>query len=366
VHKEIAITGIGVGLPTHSQSQANLVSFLSSQLPLTPIEKRRLKTVYLASGIQSRYSVIADLKQLLKLFTFGNETTNIQGLNTKERMSLYQEHALPLATKAINDCLKNSTTHITHLITVSCTGMYAPGLDIDIIHYLNLSSSTHRLCINFMGCYGVFNALKTAEAICKANEQAAVLIVSVEMCSLHLQGLQSIDHLISSAIFSDGAGALLVQCNATTKKRFVINDFYCDLMPQGQKDMTWDIGNHGFDIILSSYVPELIKSGIHPFIEKLFSNKDLHFNQCQHYAIHPGGKKILEACEVALKLNKQDLDPSYQVLSEYGNMSSATIIFVLQKIWNTLTKAQSNEKIFSCAFGPGLTLESMLLSTRYV
>jgi predicted naringenin-chalcone synthase len=365
VHKEIAITGIGIGLPIHSQSQTELLSFLNTHLSLTPVEKRRLKAVYLSSGIQDRFSVIPDLKQLIKLFTLENETTKQQGLNTKERMSLYQEHALPLATKAINDCLQTSTAHITHLITVSCTGMYAPGLDIDIIHHLNLSLSTHRLCINFMGCYGVFNALKTAESICKANEQASVLIVSVEMCSLHLQGLQSIDHLISSAIFSDGAGALLVQCNAK-KKRFVINDFYCDLMPQGKKDMTWDIGNHGFDIILSSYVPELIHSGIHSFVEKLFLNTDLHFNQCQHYAIHPGGKKILEACESALQLNKQDLLPSYQVLSQYGNMSSATIIFVLKKIWNTLTKEQSGEKIFSCAFGPGLTLESMLLSTQYV
>lgn len=364
MHKEIAITGIGIGLPTHRQSQTELVNFFNTQLSFTAIEKRRLKTVYSSSGIQTRYSVISDLKQLMQLFTLANETKQ-QGLNTKERMSLYQEHALPLATKAIKDCIQNASVDITHLITVSCTGMYAPGLDIDIIHHLNLSASTHRLCINFMGCYGVFNALKTAYAICKANEYASVLIVSIEMCSLHLQGLQSLDHLISSAIFSDGAGALLVQCNAQ-KKRFVINDFYCDLMPEGKKDMTWEIGNQGFDIILSSYVPDLIQTGIQAFVEKLFLKSEFSFNQCQHYAIHPGGKKILEACEIALKLKKQDLAPSYQVLSEYGNMSSATIIFVLQKIWNALKKEQSDEKIFSCAFGPGLTLESMLLSTQHV
>lgn len=363
MQKEVAITNMGVGLPLHRHSQIEVVDFLTKHFPLTENQKRKLKTVYLSSNIEARYSVIPHVEQLPQFFNLPGEDKHC--FNTKERMAFYQKNALPLAIQAIENCIGLDVSKITHLITVSCTGMYAPGIDVEMVHHLKLPSSTHRLCINFMGCYGVFNALKMAQSICQANVKASVLIVSVEMCSLHFQTLQSLDGLISSAIFSDGAGALLVQANSEEDKRLVCNDFYCDLMPQGKEAMTWDIGNYGFDIMLSSYVPKLIHLGIRQFIEKLFDRNAISFEQCHHYAIHPGGKKILEACALALKLNADNLRPSYQVLEQYGNMSSATIVFVLKKIWDTLKKEPCPEKIFGCAFGPGLTLESMLL-TAYV
>lgn len=387
---EIVISGIGTALPTHYESQQDIAEYLIEHICISPQEKRRLKKVYLSSGIEYRHSVINSLTDVPQFFDSPNHQKPC--LSTKDRLEIYKNNALPLALQAVQACFDSLTdievrdkgkqpdkensfqnkliSEITHLITVSCTGMYAPGLDIDITTALNLSTTVQRTCINFMGCYAVFNALKCAEAICQANPTAKVLIVSVELCTLHFQKVDSIDNLISSAIFSDGAGALLIQSTQSFQsaqyKALLLKDFYCDILVQGSKEMTWDIGNNGFDIILSTYVPNLINGGIKDFITKLFKKNNMNFKECNHFAIHPGGKKILEACEVALEISSENLIPSYNILRRCGNMSSATIIFVLKEIWDTLNSQHHDETIFSCAFGPGLTLESMLLKTMYV
>lgn len=394
---DIAITAIGTAVPEFGQSQQNVASFFSKHLELDPQETRRLKAIYRATGIDHRYSVIADFIRNKEDYEFfGKDASEIPC--TEKRMELYQKNALPLAIKAIKDCLglenglrlspenyqslsankynekDNILNSITHIITVSCTGMYAPGLDIEIIQHFKLSNTTHRTAINFMGCYGAFNAIKTAHAICSSNPKNKVLIVSLELCSLHIQHKKSWDHLLSGAIFSDGAGALVVETLAQSKKTlnknsfnkntFKLLNFYCDILPESQAAMTWRIANYGFDIILSSYVPDLIKSGIKKFTDRAFEYYDLK-QRPDIYAIHPGGVKILKACEEALDLQMEDNQYSYEVLRKYGNMSSATIIFVLKNIWDQFQKnpsTSSEKNIFSCAFGPGLTLESMMLS----
>lgn len=368
---QAAITAIGIATPSYTQSQAKVIEMMKKHLPLTKSEQRLLKTVYQNSGIHHRHSVLEDFIKTEESLSFFPNDPTLPYPSTAERMTVYKENALTLALSAIHQCL-NFKDHfdrknITHLITVSCTGMYAPGLDIEIVHALSLLPTTQRITINFMGCYGTFNGLKTAHAICLADKTAKVLLVSVELCTIHFQKEATVDNFISSAIFSDGSGALLIEGSEEPfSQALILTDFYCDLLPEGKQEMTWDIGNFGFDIKLSSYVPNLIEKGIAKFVQRFLSRKKLILNNIDFYAIHPGGKKILEACERALNISSSENKFSYEVLKNYGNMSSATIIFVLKRLWETLTLSDHNKKIFGCAFGPGLTLESMMLTIHHV
>ena len=214
--------------------------------------------------------------------------------------------------------------------------MYAPGIDIEIVQKLNLNSSTKRTAINFMGCYGAFNAIKVADAICKSDCDAAVLIVCVELCTIHFQNSMDIDNIISNSLFADGAASVLIQSKPKYKKYFILESFHNDLLPQTKQEMAWHIGDSGFDIALSTYVPDIIQSGIATFTHNLLNQKNLMLQDIDFYAIHPGGLKILEACETALNINKDNNKYSYQILRQYGNMSSATILFVLKAIWDDI------------------------------
>lgn len=362
---EVAITAIGTANPVYKRNQQEVPELISAALNLTPAEKRLLKSIYKATGIENRYSVLADYCRSPGQFEFFPNDPDLPFPTTAARMKLYKENALNLALQAIENCLGRlnnfNKNEITHLITISCTGMYAPGIDIEIVQKLNLNSTTKRTAINFMGCYGSFNGIKIADAICKADPQAKVLIVSVELCTIHFQKSMKLDSIISNAIFADGAAAVLIQANPTQHKYFCLEAFHCDLLPQTNQEMAWQVGDDGFDIVLSSYVPEIIKSGIHNFVQNLLTQYKKSLSSIDFYAIHPGGLKILQACEESLNITVEDNRFSYKVLQQYGNMSSATVLFALKEIWNDITTADHHKSIFSCAFGPGLTLESMML-----
>ena len=358
-----SIIAIGTAVPLHKFKQLDVAALFADRLGLSPSKKRLLNSIYKATGIDTRYSVLSDTTSLSSTI---NEVTALDS-TTAARMRLYKEHALSLAMSAIHQCMTEQPaiqlSDITHVITVSCTGMYAPGLDIEITHQLNLRSNTKRTAINFMGCYGAFNALKVANDICRSDSKALVLIVSVELCSLHLKSNDDLDNLLSNAIFSDGAAAVLVKNESENGKRLDFETFYCDLLPQASDAMAWEIGDYGFDIVLKSYIPEIIESGIASFMNKLLQQADM--SAVDHYAIHPGGIKILHACEAALNISKEQNKHAYQVMRDYGNMSSATILFVLKELMTQLTADNHQETIFSCAFGPGLTLESMILKVHH-
>ena len=285
-----AITAIGTANPPYHRSQTNIPDLIATAFNLTPAERRLLKSIYKKTGIETRYSVLKDyIKQPGEFEFFPNDAITDFPC-TSERMKIYQESALPLALNAIQECLATrngfNRKDITHLITISCTGMYAPGIDIEIVQQLNLNSSTERTAINFMGCYGTFNGLKVANAICLANPAAKVLLVSVELCTLHFQKSMSHDNMIANAIFADGAGALLVEANPDTNKHFYLDTFYCDLLPQTSEQMAWHIADSGFNITLSSYVPEAIRSGIAGFTKNLLAQKNIAATSIDYYAIH--------------------------------------------------------------------------------
>lgn len=283
---------------------------------------------------------------------------------TDARMEVYRRTALPLAKQAVSQAFEQRNLpreSITHVVIVSCTGMYAPGLDIDLVTSLGLSANVHRTAINFMGCYGAFPAMKVANAFCKSDPKAKVLIVCVELCSLHFQQATDEDTLLAMALFGDGAAALLVE-SAEDQPRLEMEAFHTGLAPEGHNDMAWKIGDLGFEMKLSSYVPKVIEGGIAPLTQGLMQALDMELDQVNHFAIHPGGRSILQAIEAQLSLSPAQNHHAYEVLKECGNMSSPTVLFVLQRVWNAMQGAESGAPILSFAFGPGLTLESSLFT----
>lgn len=368
--QDVGILAIGTALPPYRLSQDKISELISSGFHLGPLEKRRFKAISRACGIQFRSTVLSDIIKGPGQFDFFPNEPHAPFPGTAARMRLYKQHALPLAVAAIENSFAKlpelDKTEITHLITVSCTGMYAPGIDIELVQHLKLSSSTKRTAINFMGCYGAFNGIKLAESICRADLKAKVLVVCVELCTLHFQKKKSLDNLLSNAIFADGAAAVLIQAGPFLGKPYLsLRNFYCDILPQTSSEMAWEIADSGFDIVLSAYVPQSIHSGIAAFTKRLLSQSNMERKELDFFAIHPGGGKILKACEDALKISKEENQYAYQVLRDHGNMSSATILFVLQALWSKLTPDAHQKNIFCCAFGPGLTLESMVLSAQF-
>jgi alpha-pyrone synthase len=356
------ITAIGTANPPYQISQAQTAAFMVKHLTQKPEDARKINLLFRASAIDNRYSVLDDFAKTSDFNFYNPQNTHYP--STATRMEIFRQFACPLAIKAIQDCLKNQKPildQITHLITLSCTGMYAPGLDIEIIENLALSPAIHRTCINFMGCYAAFNALKTADYICRSEPEAKVLIVGVELCTLHLQKSLTEDDLLANTLFADGAAAVLVENKPSNALNLQMSAFHCDLAPRGKQDMAWQIGDFGFEMKLSSYIPTLLQTKIKDLVQNLLQKINLQMPDIQHFAIHPGGRKILEAIEKSLEISPEKNQAAYEVLRNFGNMSSVTVLFVLKKIVQNLSTHQQGQKILSMAFGPGLTLESALL-----
>jgi prepilin-type processing-associated H-X9-DG protein len=257
-----------------------------------------------------------------------------------------------------------SVNEVTHLIVVCCTGMYAPGLDIDLVKKYNLSPSVQRTGINFMGCYAAFNALKAADAFCHQNSNAKILIVCTELCSLHFQKKATEDNFLANALFADGSAAVLVEAQTTRSKKLKPESFNSALIPESSDDMAWSIGNLGFEMKLSTYVPSIIKRGIGALTNALLDKISRKISDIKFFAIHPGGKKILENIESELGISKEQNQEAYCVLKNYGNMSSPTILFVLHHLMHKISDTDDGEYILSFAFGPGLTVESVVMKVE--
>ncbi|SHK61608.1 Predicted naringenin-chalcone synthase [Reichenbachiella agariperforans] len=355
------ITSIGTANPDNRYKQEDIANFMCDNLAQSDEEKRKLRILYRATGIEERYSILDDYKRKNGDFKFFKNSPDLQPFpSTSVRMKLYREQAVPLAISAITNCINGSSlASFTHLITVSCTGMYAPGLDVDLIKTLNLSPSINRTSINFMGCYAAMNALGLAKQICQ-NQDAKVLIVSVELCTLHLQSTKNEDNLLAHSLFADGAAAVVVS-SQPSDNCLEIKSSSSYLAISGKNDMAWQIGDFGFEMALTSYVPDIIKSGIHDLTRQLLEQTDMDLTDIDGYAIHPGGKRILESIEAELGLTKADNRHAYEVLKHYGNMSSPTILFVLKRV---LAEQRDDQNILSFAFGPGLTMESILFKSH--
>ncbi|MEQ8552685.1 MAG: type III polyketide synthase [Cyclobacteriaceae bacterium] len=357
------ISSIGTAVPKNRIKQSQIAEFMLRHLKLDEAQKKSLQLLYRASGIQYRHSVLSDYLKPTEQFSFYPKEENLEPFpQVGSRMALYKKEAILLCKEAVLDCVsKEELQSITHLITVSCTGMYAPGIDIELIEQLDLPTNTQRTAINFMGCYAAFNALKVADHILHSDSKNKVLIVAVELCSIHMQKTTDEDTLLSNALFGDGAAAVFVEDKPSRSPALEMAAFYADLDTSGKEAMAWQINDFGFEMKLSQEVPYVIQKGIKRLTEKLLSQLDLRIDQIDHFAIHPGGKRILQVIEEALEIQKDRNVEAYNILRNFGNMSSPTVLFVLKNIMQGLDKNNSGQNLLSFAFGPGLTLESMLL-----
>jgi alpha-pyrone synthase len=364
------VTAIGCANPIYRFRQGEIADFMIRAMQLNDHETRKLRTIFQASGIEYRHSVIEDYGRQ-EDFTFYPNTADFEPFpSTSKRLQYFRDHALDLSVRAVENLFSKvpdfEPRSITHLINVSCTGFYAPGLDIGLVRRLDLSQNVQRTGINFMGCYAACNALKVADAFCAQSPEAKVLIVCTELCSLHFQKIASDDNLISNALFADGSAAVLVQAKAPSGLSLVPRAFQSALIPDADNDMAWAIGDLGFEMRLSTYVPALIKGGISSLTKAVLKDAGTDIRDVRYLAIHPGGRKILESIEQELGISPERNEAAYYVLRNFGNMSSPTVLFVLARVIDKLTVADRGEPVLSFAFGPGLSLESMLFNVEVI
>lgn len=272
---------------------------------------------------------------------------------TAARMRHYEAAALPLALAAVARLeLGAELDRISHLIVTSCTGFYAPGLDLQLAAALGLRASVERTIVGFMGCYAAFNALKLARHVVRSEPAARVLVVNLELCTLHLQETEDLEQVLSFLVFADGCAAGLVSADP---QGFALDRFHAELLPSTEELITWRIGDQGFDMFLSGRVPARIGEGLAAAAAAILDGGTV--DEVDVWAVHPGGRSVLDAVEAGLGMTPSALAPSRAVLAEYGNMSSATIMFILARL---LTEAPSGARGCALGFGPGLVAETLL------
>jgi predicted naringenin-chalcone synthase len=327
-------------------------------------EERILSYLYSHSGINTRYSVIPDFTLPVDEWEFFPKSKDLEpfpGLD--HRMQWFNKYALPLSLASANKCINGviNKEEITHLITVSCTGMSAPGLELQLLEAMGLNPNTTRTAINFMGCYAAVHGLKMASDIVNSNVGAKVLVVCTELCSLHFQKAFTEDAITAPLLFADGSAAVLVCGNNDGNEGLRLDSFYSEVLKDAKDSMSWRLSASGFIMTLASDVPEIFRADIGSLKNRAIAKAGFTDSDIQYWCIHPGGKRILEAIAHGLSLSGEDLASSYRVLKEYGNMSSATVLFVLKDMWQNLL-ANKGARTFSAAFGPGLTMESAIMT----
>ncbi|MDE3252682.1 MAG: type III polyketide synthase [Bacteroidota bacterium] len=354
------IISIATALPEHCHPQMEILSFMQDAYGLDETDRRKLKFLYKHSGIEKRYSVIADYGRSSADWTFIPQEKENSFPTLEQRMERYDQSAATLSVQAIEKCIEPHIAKeaITHLITVSCTGMRAPGLDLEILSALQLRPDIFRTSLNFMGCYAAIHALKLARMICESTPASNVVIVCTEFCTLHFQQAFTEDNAASSLLFADGSAAILVSNQLKTKHSLSLRGFYSHVVQKGKDDMSWKLSSQGFLMTLSSYVPQLIQEDILSLVSEAVRQNQLDLSDITHWCIHPGGKRILDMVQNKLHLDQADLAYSRKVLSDYGNMSSPTVLFVLKEIMEALQ--EKSARILGMAFGPGLTMETFI------
>jgi predicted naringenin-chalcone synthase len=360
------IISIGTAVPAYRHRQEDILPFMQRIYAGDSQANRKIRFLYQQSGIGWRYSVIPDYTRPATEWEFYPPTENLEPFpSLEQRMAMYRKYASPLSVSAIRRCLdgKLNAGQITHLITVSCTGVSAPGLDLELMEALGMPLTMFRTSVNFMGCYAAVHAMKLADALIASDPRAKVLLVCTELCTLHFQQEPTIDNMLSSLLFADGAAAVLMTSGDHPAKGVTLSAFYSEVVPGGKSEMTWDLSSTGFRMTLSQYVADLIDADFAGLVGRALMKSGMRKEDIHYWCIHPGGKKILDSIARNLPLPGGDLDDSYETLKSYGNMSSPTILFVLQRMMARLEYGRTNH-IFGAAFGPGLTMETFIAETK--
>jgi alpha-pyrone synthase len=292
--------------------------------------------------IEHRHSVLLDPERVYRQDAFPE---------TKARMDLFRAHAFPLARRAIDGLgVSCAVRDVTHVVLTTCTGFYAPGIDTEIVTHYGLDPSVERTLVGFMGCCAAMNALKLARHIVRSEEGARVLVVNLELCTLHFKQTDALEDVLTFLIFADGCSAAIVSAEP---EGLALRSFHSTLIPGTCGQITWGIGADGFDMTLSGKVPATITAGLQACLPAILRGGSIE--DFRHWAIHPGGRTVLDAVREGAGLSEEALCSSRSVLRSFGNMSSATIMFVLKEIMEL-----GAGRGCGMAFGPGVTVESML------
>jgi predicted naringenin-chalcone synthase len=340
-------------VPPHDVHNA-FIAFATGMLP-EGTTRNLFRRMARLSAIEHRYSFVNPIstddgswKDAEQVYVPGDFPV------TARRMKFFESFAPQLAHSALDKLAltEDERGAITHVIVTSCTGLYAPGLDFEVVKHLGLNTTVERTMIGFMGCYAAINALKSAHHIVRSVPEARVLILNLELCSLHFQETTELEQVLSFLVFADGCAATLVSADA---QGLAIDSFLALQIPETSHLITWRIGELGFDMHLSGQVPGEIGGALRQLGSQVTRGNDPL--AIDLWAVHPGGRSILDAVEKGLALPADALADSRSVLARFGNMSSATVMFVLREI---MQRAESGQQGCAMSFGPGLTAETML------
>jgi predicted naringenin-chalcone synthase len=361
------IRGIGTAVPRQRIAQddaARLAVELIGENLAGSNQAKSIHTLYRKAGVRQRFSTLIDSSTngrpaTQSFFPVANDDSD-RGPTTADRMSRYCVDALDLAEEASIRAIRESGVEpheITHLVTVSCTGFSAPGVDAGLIERLGLRRDVARTHVGFMGCHGALNGLRVAAAFGAASPKNTVLVCCVELFSIHHQNAADTQMLVANALFSDGAAAVVGSAGDSCNDTWRVVDQSSHVLPDTAHLMGWQIGNHGFEMCLSPRVPGVIKKTLQPWLSEWLSQYDLSVGDVRGWSIHPGGPRILTACAESLEIDPAYLGPSQEVLAEFGNMSSPTVLFILEQ----LRRSARPLPCIALAFGPGLTIEAALI-----
>ncbi len=341
------ITALSTAVPSNRYEQmSSYREFLAPFMSENP----RAERIFAGSAIAYRHAVIDPA-------TFFERR-----LSTRERNDLYVRHANDLGEQALRRCLEKAGRdphEIDYLVVISCTGFEIPGLDLTLAKRVGLRPDVRRTCILGMGCYAAFPGLNRAREAVLAFPDAKVLVLAIELCSLHFQTDATDEIVVSNALFADGAAALLLEGRSDRPSMRIVDTLtltnYDTL-----EHMAFHVTDHGYRMVLSSYVPQILGLAVETFADQLLERNGLTREQVDFWAIHPGGKKILDHLQERLGLEDADMRFSREVMRDYGNMSSPTVLFVLDAI-NRSGAPKAGDHGVMMAFGPGLTMESCLV-----
>ena len=357
--------GLACAVPEHTMSQAEATQLAMDVVCQTEQQEKLTRVIYRRARVENRHTVVPhrialNWKEASQDVDAPVLTENL-GPTTRERMQFYIEHAANLAIDAAGKALTQSeleTADVTHLVMVSCTGFHAPGVDIELINRLRLPKTTQRVNIGFMGCHGAINGMRTAQGFAALHPNANILLCAVELCSLHYRFIWEPERMMGNSLFADGAAAVVCMGTSVPSAAHwnLVATGSC-LLPDSTAEMTWELGDHGFEMSLTAKVPDLIKEHLPGWIKVWLGEHGLKVSDIGSWAIHPGGPRILSAVEECLNLSNETTAVSHAILRDYGNMSSPTVLFILDR----MREQQARGPCVVLGFGPGLVAEAALL-----
>jgi predicted naringenin-chalcone synthase len=358
------IHGIGTAVPPNAISQEEAAAAAVEYGCTSPEQQRQLKALYRLSRVKKRHSVVLESDSpsgpARQTFFPPRQGDDDRGPSTAARMVRYECEAPALGARAARVALEHAgreAAEVTHLVTVSCTGFSAPNFDLGLVRALGLPWTVARTHVGFMGCHGALNGLRVAGGYADSAPGACVLVCAVELCSLHYQYGWNSDLAVSNGIFADGAAALVGgAAPGPSGDDWVLARSGASLLEDSSELMAWRIGDHGFEIALSARVPGVIEQALRPWLDAWLASERLTRDQIATWAVHPGGPRILESVAAATGISREDYAISQEVLGEFGNMSSPTILFILDR----LRQRRAPRPCLALGFGPGLAVEAAL------